>query len=175
MLNPDYQTSDDPRLVAARLSIEHGTLSAASVDKQFSAFEPMRLKTDPPQAGSYPRFLIADQAVLEVAATSGSISLSFTPFPTSPRRPLTLKFKDEARVEIGQLMADDVLPFFMPHSMEAVDAHFGVYYTMLKQPILLDPASHFALTDPPLPHREVYHPARVGGPRQNCPPMADEP
>lgn len=173
-LNPVYQTSVDPRLVSARLLIEHGKLASASVDPVESSFEPMRLKTDPPNVGKYPRLKVADQAVLEVAATSGSVTLTLKPFPASPKGALTLKLKDGARVEIGHLMADDVLPFFMPHSVEAVDAHFGVYYTMLSQPLLLEPDKHFAVSDPPLPHRVSYHPARVGGPRQNCPPMVDE-
>lgn len=171
-LDQVFLTSNDPRLVSARMIIDRGTLSATHIDPGSEwSFEPMRVKVN---LANYPHFFIDDQAVVALT-TSSKISLVITPFSgTFAGQPVaTLVLKDGARVEIGNLMPDDVLPNMIHHGHDSVDPHFGLYYTMLTRPF--NTTDHGSASDPRVPHRRIFFDEHIGGPQQNCVPFADEP
>jgi hypothetical protein len=180
-LDPVFLEPKASRIVAGRMTIDRGKLSAAnSKDDQTEwSFEPMRMKTTPPGKpdpktlmGGYPHGQIADLAIVAVTPTAGNVVLRITPF--SGNRTAKLTLKEGARIEIGNLMPDDVLPHMIHHGHEAVDPHFGLYYTMLVRPFFTD-ADKGSITDPPVPHKGDYPPPHPGGPQMNCVPFADEP
>lgn len=153
----------DPSLVAARMTLEHGALAAANLDKDAEwTFEPFRFKFD---KVNYHKQKIADQAVLTLEA-DGYVTLTVKPFDDDPLMTLKLDLKPGAKVEIGNLMPADILPTQHPHSPEAVDIHFALFYTML---------SGSVPSDPPIPHRLPFPAAKPGGPRANCIPLRGTP
>jgi hypothetical protein len=153
----------EPGLVAARMTLDRGTLTSANLDEKSEwSFEPFRFKFE---GVKYHKQFIADQAVLKLNA-DGAVRLTVTPFDNNPLRTLTLDLKPDAKVEIGNLMLDDILPTRNPHAAEAVDIHFALFYPMLNGSV---PA------DPPIPHRVTFPPAKPGGPRANCVPLRGTP
>jgi len=161
--NRYLMSKPEPGLVAARMMLDHGTLTSANLDADGEwSFEPFRFKFDKVK---YHKQKIADQAVLKLDA-DGAVTLTVTPFDKNPLRTLTLDLKPGAKVEIGNLMLDDILPTRHPHSPEAVDIHFALFYTMLSGSV---PA------DPPIPHRSPFPAANPGGPRSNCVPLRGTP
>jgi hypothetical protein len=154
-LNPAYLNASDHSLVAAVIELDAGTMSAANVDTMTKwTFEPLVHKKGKPVK----KDLLADQAVLKIDSAK-TVRLRFTDHKGNV---FELPLIDEAEVEIGNQMPNDVLPMKLQHDPEAVDPHFGLYYRMLTTPV-----PH----DPPLPHRTVPANSDDAGFRQNCIPV----
>lgn len=153
-------------LVAARvLNIGQGVLSAREpVGGDTWIFEPTIMKY---QNQGYKHQKVAQRVALDIHATE-AFKVTITPWahpPDPPAPALSLTLTQTATIEIGNMPLADVL-YLPAHGIEAVDQHFGFFYSMLAQPVP---------RDPPVPHREMFPVLPpTGGPRQNCPPLADE-
>jgi hypothetical protein len=164
-LNDFYRTSKNADLVAARMTINRGVISAANLDHSISRFEPAKHKVSNPQHPYHEKEL-ADQAVVQVESDD-PVTLTVTPFNevNPPVNTLTLTLKPGAHIEIGNMMPNDVLPMEAHHPREVVDFHFGLFYKMLLPPVPLDPL---------IPHRLKLPEQHPGGPRQNCVPIRQD-
>jgi hypothetical protein len=169
VINPLFTTSTGPALVAARMTIDRGKLASTHLDAQgMWTFKPgvlARGDVQPP----YHSQKLADQAVLQLDATN-PVTITILPLvgdlvPVGKKigdKTVSLVLKAGAQIEIGNMMPNDILPMKLQHDLEAVDAHFGLYYKMLQYPVPLDP---------PLPHRDPAPILAPGGTRQNCEPL----
>lgn len=155
----EYLTSTNGDLVAARMKLDRGTLSAANRDTVEWRFLPARFKF---ASVDYHHQLVADQAVLSAEA-DGDVTLIVKPLTGDPEgfHTVNLVLKKTAQIEVGNLMPGDVVPMGH-HAPEAVDIHFAAFYRMMSDPVP---------SDPPIPHRTVFPDADPGGPRANCVPL----
>ena len=166
-LNSIFTTSTNPALVAARMTIDRGKLASTHLDTDGTwTFKPGTLARGDV---TYHSQKLADQAVLQLDATN-PVTIIIKPLvgdPISPGKKIgdhtvSLILNAGAQIEIGNMMPNDILPMKLQHDMEAVDAHFGLYYKMFQYPVPLDP---------PLPHRDPAPIPKPGGTRQNCEPL----
>jgi len=145
-------------VVAARMEIKHGYLAAA---KRFGGGDWPKWHIKPPHGPAVPikEQQLSERVTLDLSANDPfSIVVAALDDPANVRFEIHLASK--ASVEIGNTpVADIVLP---PRAHdEAVDHHFGLFYTMLQS----------APANPPVPTKPAH---ATLGPRDNCPPLADE-
>jgi hypothetical protein len=157
----------DPRIVSARMTLETGTLSAMTPhEKRKWRFLPSNQKyNNVPYAKEG---LISDQAVLTVEAQNPIRLVITRQSPEPSESPLKLTLRSGAHVEVGNMPMDDIVNLKTPVPGETVDHHFGLFYTMFERPLP---------TDPPVPQlatEQDWPTWTGGGPRHNCPPLADE-
>jgi hypothetical protein len=159
-LRDEYLTSNNPDLIAARLTLDKGKLSAGHPDSGSEwLFQPSRFKF---ANVTYHHQMVADQAVLSAAST-GPVTLTVKRLEgdVDGIHTLVLVLDKDAQIEVGNLMPSDLLGMGH-HAPEAVDVHFGSFYRMMSDPVP---------SDPPIPHRKVFPEADPGGPRANCIPL----
>jgi hypothetical protein len=158
-LDQVYLSSKEPTFVSGRMAITAGRLSAIKPDTAEWVFQPAVSRFS---NATYKHQAVAEKVALDVSADS-AFTLALTRFDATTT--IALLLQTGASVEIGNLPLADLVGLMLPCE-ESVDHHFGLYYAMLQRPV-----PH----DPPIPHR-VNLPTcpPTGGPRQNCPPLADE-
>ena len=154
-----YTTSDLSSLVAARVQIDRGHLAAAA--NEHGEWSEWEFKPAQGAGEATRKQQLTEQVALDLKADS-PFSIVIAHKEDGQDIELELKLKSGASVEIGNMPLEQIALTEHAHH-EAVDHHFGLFYTMLKRPV---PAS------PPVPHRPT--PPRVLGPSDNCPPLADE-
>jgi hypothetical protein len=150
-------------LVAARLTLTTGKLSSLVMPTPLWKFLPTSARYSTGRYQTVNARPLADAAVLQSTST-GAYSLVLT---KPQRTPVSITFTSDATAEIGNMPLDDVLGLTTRVAAETVDHHFALYYLMFKAP---------RPVDPPVPHMEMstWPVYKAGGPRHNCPPLADE-
>jgi hypothetical protein len=154
-----FRDSPLAELVAARMVIEHGYLAAAK--RAVGDWDTWLIK--PAHGFPIPKKQqqLTEQVSLDLASDD-PFSIVVTALDDAANVRYDIRLAATAKVEIGNTPAGDiVLP---PHShQEPIDHHFGLFYTMLQSPVP---------TYPPVPISPEPHDTL--GPRDNCPPLADE-
>jgi hypothetical protein len=172
-IEPTFVTTELSDLVAARMVIESGYLASAKPpgppgppEREWTTWH-----IKPPKGVAVPitKQKLSEKVSLDLTAT-GAFKLVVTALDATGK-PIPIfsadlikdaSQNDDPSIEIGNMSLAEVLDIGMQHD-EPVDHHFGLFYTMLQQPL---PAAPPVPTKPP-------HPATLG-PTDNCPPMADE-
>jgi hypothetical protein len=157
-IDPSFMKSPISDLVAARMEIKHGYLAAAKrLDN--NSWPKWHIKPAHGPALPIKAQQLSERVSLDVSA-NGPISIVVAPLDNTSTPRYELKLVNNASIEIGNTpVADIVLPS-RTHD-EPVDHHFGLFYTMLQS----------APANPPVPTKPAH---ATLGPRDNCPPLADE-
>lgn len=149
-------------LVAARMDITHGYLAAA---KRTGGGNWHTWHIKPAKGPGIPikEQELTDKVSLDLtAATPFSIVVTALDDPNNVR--YDIRLTATAKVEIGNTPVTDIVLPPRPHG-ELVDHHFGLFYTMLQS---------VTPSNPPVPTWPPHMPHATLGPRDNCPPLADE-